>query len=292
MKPFVKWVGGKTKLLGQLLPLFPKKIGTYYEPFLGGGAPFWSLSSQGQFERACLSDWNDELMATYRVVRDFPEDLINRLEQLQTQYKLDPPGVFELWRDPQATLKLQQGNPVLRAARMIFLNKTCFNGLYRVNQKGQFNASWGKNPNPLICDPDNIRACSVALNRHVTLGTGDFEAAVATAQAGDAVYFDPPYVPLSVTSSFTGYTADGFGQKEQKRLALLVRSLMDRGVAVIASNSSSPLVREMYAGLEIHEVNAARSVNVKGDGRGPVKELVIVGRKAAVVSEWALRAED
>lgn len=281
MKPFVKWTGGKTKLLGQLAPLFPKRVGTYYEPFVGGGALFWHFAETKRFDRAVVNDWNQDLIETYKVVRDFPDDLVKRLESLAKQYPEGPLSIFTCWQRPDTVMqRLLEDDPILRATRLIFLIKTCFNGLYRVNKKGEFNTSWGKNPKANICDEPTLRECSEVLQQFVRIMSGDFAAAVADAKDGDAVYFDPPYVPLSATSNFTSYTSDGFTFEDQKRLAQLVRDLMDKGVAVVASNSDTPVVRELYQGLEIREVQAPRSINVKGDGRGLVGELVIVGRKA------------
>lgn len=286
MKPFIKWVGGKNKLLPQLLPLFPKKIRTYYEPFMGGGAVFFNLAEEKRFEMAVINDWNADLVETYKVVRDFPTDLIASLRQAQDEYREDPKEVFDRWRRPSGTFDaLIAASPLHRATRFIFLNKTCFNGLHRVNKKGEFNTPWGQNPKAGILDEAVIQACSKALSGPVTIRQGDFEAAVEGAVEGDCVYFDPPYVPLNVTSSFTSYTSEGFGKPEQERLGRLVRSLMDRGVSVIVSNSAAPLVRDIYAGLEIHEIDAARSINSKGDGRGKIKELAIVSRQAITNEE-------
>lgn len=286
MKPFIKWVGGKGKLLSQLLPLFPKKIRTYYEPFIGGGAVFFSLAEEKRFERAVINDWNADLVNTYKTVRDFPEDLLSALADLQSSYKTDPASLFEYWRRPNETLKkLLEDSPLFRACRFIFLNKTAFNGLYRVNKKGEFNAPWGKYENPKIHDEPTLRACSTALAEFVTILRGDFEAAVQDAREGDCVYFDPPYVPLNVTSSFTSYTSEGFGKEEQERLARVVRDLMSRGVSVLVSNSSAPLVRDLYKGLEIQEIDAPRAINSKGGGRGKIKELVVLGRSELIYDD-------
>lgn len=274
-RPFLKWVGGKTQLLDRLVPILPKRIRTYYEPFIGGGALFFHLAHLGQFQRAVINDWNGELVDTYKAIRDFPEDLILRLGQLKEAYGSDAPGTFaaERAKDPKAL------TPIDRAARFIFLNRTGFNGLYRVNSKGGFNVPFGKYTNPRIVDEGNIRACREVLNHFVVITNRDFAEAVEDAQPGDCVYFDPPYVPINPTSDFTKYTKEGFGLDAQKRLAATFRALVDRGVAVIASNSDAPLVRELYEGFELHEVQARRNVNSVGDKRGPVGELVIVGRQ-------------
>lgn len=274
-RPFLKWVGGKTQLLDRIVPILPKRIRTYYEPFIGGGALFFTLAHLGQFQRAVINDWNGELVDTYKAIRDFPDDLILRLGQLKAEYLKDPPGVFALER-MKAPRDL---SPIDRAARFIFLNKTGFNGLYRVNLKGVFNVPFGKHEDPPILDEENIRACRKVLNHFVVITNRDFAEAVEDAQPGDCVYFDPPYVPANPTSSFTKYTKEGFGLEAQKRLATTFRTLVDRGVAVIASNSDTPLVRELYDGFELHEIQARRSINSVGKKRGPVGELVIVGRQ-------------
>lgn len=269
IRPFLKWVGGKTKLLPQLLPLLPKRINTYYEPFLGGAAVFFHLASTGLINRAVLNDFNPELINCYRVVRDFPEELIEQTARL----KFDP-GVFKELR----AIRPSALSPVRRAARTIYLNRTGFNGLYRLNKKGEFNVPWGKYVNPTILDAPRIRACGEALNRYASLYSEDFSSVVEAAVAGDVVYFDPPYVPLNATSNFRSYTKEGFGLQDQKRLALCFRQLVERGVAVLASNSDTPLVRELYSDFETHVVHMRRNINSKGEGRGPINELLLVGR--------------
>lgn len=268
-KPFLKWAGGKRQLLPELEKLLPKKIETYYEPFIGGGAFFFHLANQGRFHRAVLNDWNPELINVYRVVRDFPDELVEQLDRLEITKEV----FMELRAVDPMTLA-----PVRRAARTIFLNKTGFNGLYRLNKKGQFNVPWGKYKNPKVLDPDNIMACGKTLNRYASLHTGDFSKIVEKAVADDVVYFDPPYVPLNSTSNFKSYTSEGFTLDDQRRLAICFRELVERGVRVIASNSDTPVVRELYEGFEIHDASARRSINSKADQRGPINELIIVGR--------------
>ncbi len=276
-RPFVKWVGGKAQLLDVLLPLFPRKIRTYYEPFIGGGVCFFTLAAEGRFEHAVINDYNRELTDTYRVVRDFPEELMDTLRKLEDTYVLSPKDLFEYWRD-QDPFAL---DPVKRAARMILLNKTGYNGLYRVNQAGKFNAPWGQKEERVpLFEEDNIRDAAHLLNWKSSILTGDFEDAVQMAREGDFVYFDPPYVPVSKTSDFASYTDKGFDMKAQQRLRDLFQRLYDRGIYAIISNSDAPALREMYANFEIHEVEAKRSVNSKGEARGPVKELIVVSRPA------------
>lgn len=272
-RPFLKWAGGKTQLIPTLLETLPSRNATYFEPFIGGGAVFFALAAQGtRFQHAVINDWNRELVDAYRAIRDFPEEVIDQLKLL--------PYSKEIFLELRAKLP-QDFSPCRRAARMIYLNKTCFNGLYRVNKAGGFNVPFGKFKNPpTILDADNLRAVAKVLNHHVTLLDGDFATAVDNAQSGDAVYFDPPYVPVNTTANFTSYTSDGFTIDDQHRLVASFRLLVERGVAVVASNSDTDVIRELYKGFEIHEIQARRSINSKGDKRGSVGELIIVGRSA------------
>ncbi len=270
-KPMLKWVGGKGQLLPTLSKLITHKSRVYFEPFVGGGAVFFRFAERKRFQRAVLNDTNAELINCYEVVRDQPANLIKRLDT----YKADP-----CWNTQEYFLQVrasEPAEPLERAARMIYLNRTCFNGLYRVNRAGKFNTPFGRYANPTLYDKDTLRACSEALNEFATLRLGDYATAVADAKAGDIVYFDPPYVPISATSNFTSY-AGQFGPDEQRALAQLFRELVERGVFVVESNSDAPLVRELYEGFDLHVVGAKRNVNSKGDRRGTVNELVIVGQ--------------
>ena len=287
-RPFIKWVGGKTQLLPRLLEQFPKTIKTYYEPFLGGGSVFWALAAEGRFERAILNDWNAELINAYRVIRDEPENLIEQLKIYAESYRKDPKGTFEsvrAWYPPHTDIIAAS-----RAARTIFLNKTCFNGLYRVNKKGGFNSPFGKYENPTICDEENIRACSAGLAKAGSLHVGDFASVLDDAGPGDLVYFDPPYVPVSATSDFTSYTSSGFNLRDQERLAAMFSELSERGVSVVLSNSDTQVVRDLYAGFEVHSVDARRAINSKGAKRGPVKEVIVVSRPRPQATEVLLAA--
>lgn len=277
--PFIKWAGGKTQLLNQLTTILPPRIRTYYEPFIGGGALFFALAQRERFQRAAINDWNSELVDTYKSIRDFPDDLIELLQGLKAEYQADARVVFHRERDKDP----KELTPIVRAARFLFLNRTGFNGLYRVNKSGRFNVPFGKYDNPRIVDEDNIRACSKVLNNFVVLTSKDFAAVVTEAQPGDCVYFDPPYVPLNPTANFTSYTSNGFTIDDQYRLAACFKQLVERGVAVIASNSDTKTVRDLYDGFEMHAVEARRNINSKGDKRGPVGELIIVGRHGTVL---------
>jgi len=269
--PFLKWVGGKSQLLRVLSRLITHKSLTYYEPFIGGAATFFYFADRRRFRQAVLNDFNPELINCYQVVRDQLPPLLRRLDQ----YKLDPDWNTEAqFKRVRAE---EHADPVEKAARTLYLNRTCFNGLYRVNRSGKFNSPYGKYDNPSLYDPDNILACQETLQRFATLRVGGFAEAVHDAQAGDLVYFDPPYVPVSDTASFTAYAGE-FGPDQQRELAELFRRLVDRGVMCVQSNSDAPLVHELYQGFDSHTVGAKRNVNSKGDKRGEVNELVIVGQ--------------
>ncbi len=274
--PFIKWVGGKATLVQTLLPLMPTSISTYYEPFIGGGAMFFAVADTQRFQRAVVNDWNADLVNVYRVVRDFPDELMAFLRTIEESYTENPSGIYEAWRNPPPH---QVMHAFQRAGRFIFLNKSCFNGLYRVNKKGQFNSPWGHRPTVNTHEPENILACAEVLNRFVMLRQGDFSDAVGDATEGDFVYFDPPYVPLNPTSNFTSYTSDGFSMDDQHRLSVLFRTLADRGVSMMLSNSDTPEVRALYAGFRLLEVQMGRNINSKGEGRAAVGELVVLSQR-------------
>jgi len=266
-RPFLKWAGGKSQLLEQYRKLLPRRFERYHEPFVGGAAVFFSLraSIPTPFE-AVLSDFNEELINCYAVVRDAVDPLIEALRK----HSYDQEHYYAVRELDPADL-----TRVDRAARTIFLNRAGFNGLYRVNSGGRFNVPFGRYANPKICDADNLRACSAAL-RDVDLVTRDFGISLEGAEPGDFVYLDPPYTPLSSTANFTAYNAGGFGWKEQERLAGLFRDLAARRVKVMLSNSDVPEIRGLYEGFSIVEVQASRSINCKAGGRGKVGEVVIL----------------
>ena len=271
-KPFLKWAGGKTSLLPELLEAAPAQIETYYEPFVGGGALFFALQAEGRFRRAVLSDSNRELINAYVQVRDDVEGLIKALSVHQRKYRdaEDRAEYYYTIRSKRLTCSLGG------AANLIFLNKTCYNGLYRVNSKGGFNVPHGRYKNPRICDEANLRAASEAL-QGVELEVADFADAPRGAGVGDFVYFDPPYVPVSETAFFTSYTAKEFGMDEQTRLAETALVLSERGAAIALSNSGHPAVATLYEsrpfGLEA--VSAPRNINSKSTRRGAVREFLI-----------------
>ena len=261
-RPFLKWAGGKRQLLNELMQAAPRDASTYFEPFVGGGALFFKL----QPKRAVLADVNERLIRTYRGVRNNVEEVIRQLKGFK--YTSD---FYYSFREKD----IDAGTDADVAAWLIYLNKTGFNGLYRVNRDNRFNVPLGRYVNPTICDEDTLRACSAALTKAELL-VDDFAIVVKEAGRGDFVYFDPPYVPLSATSSFTSYTSRGFGDEEQKRLRDTARKLKKRGVRVLLSNSSAPSVRALYAvGFDIAEVSATRLVNSKASARGAIVELLI-----------------
>lgn len=264
-KPFVKWVGGKRQLIAELEKYVPKPLsGTYFEPFVGGGALFFHL----QPKRAVLSDSNERLIRAYRGIQTDVEGVIRLLRGYEKKHEKD--FYLKVRANP-----VDDKSDAEVAAWFIYLNRTGYNGLYRVNSKGEFNVPFGDYKNPTICDANTLRACSTAL-QSAKLCLQDFGEVTKQAKKGDFVYFDPPYVPLSTTSDFTAYTRDGFGPKRQEQLRDVARELKRRGVVVLLSNSSAPLVHELYAkGFDKIEVGANRAVNCKPDGRGKVAELII-----------------
>ncbi len=275
-RPFLKWAGGKGQLVPVLRPLAPASIGTYFEPFIGGGALFFALMVDPgrRPERSVLSDLNADLVQTYKAVQGSLTRLLKRLGELEAEYlSLDNAGREAMYYRMRAS-RPRAGGEV--AARVIFLNKTCFNGLYRVNRQGEFNVPHGRYKTPRICDRETLTAASKAL-RGVEVRHADFEAACAEAKRGDFVYFDPPFHPLSATSSFTAYTGADFGEAEQIRLKRCVDDLTRRGVAVLVSNSPHPWIRGgwEFAGYRVEVVSARRAINSKADRRGPIGELVI-----------------
>jgi DNA adenine methylase len=264
-RPFLKWVGGKGLLLDQLRPLLPRKpFRHYFEPFVGSAALFFAVRPA----RATLSDVNGELVDCYRAVQKRVGAVIEELGR----HEYDEEKYYAVRDIPPSDL-----SPAARAARTIYLNKTGYNGLYRVNKSGRFNVPFGRYTNPGFRSPDsleNLRACSRAL-KAAAIAQADFGEVARVARAGDFVYFDPPYVPLSDTSAFTAYAAGGFGPEEQARLAVVFSELARRGVLVMLSNSDTPEVRALYARYRIDTVQAARNINSRGTRRGKVNEVVV-----------------
>ncbi|MBX2810244.1 MAG: DNA adenine methylase [Myxococcales bacterium] len=272
--PFLKWAGGKTRLLSRILPRFPDHLGTYYEPFLGGGAVFFAMAAAQRFDQAVLADTNSELINLYRVVRDNCASLIRGLTPHVAKAK--EPDWFYYVR----SLKPAELEPIERAARTLFLNRTGFNGLYRVNRRGEFNVPFGKYPNPKVLDVARLEAASRAL-QGVELRCADFAAVAAEAGEGDGVYFDPPYVPISATSSFNAYQAEAFGAEAQEQLVDTFRCCWKRSAIAVMSNSDCEYTRELYRCLDVEVVRVPRAINSVGSGRGRVNELLVVGPGSA-----------
>lgn len=264
--PFLKWAGGKGQIVEQITRYAPTRFARYIEPFLGGGALFFYIGSPGSL----LNDLNDELINTYRVVQNNVEQLIEALQGLP--YAED--FYYEMRnRRPAQMTDLE------RATRFIYLNRTCFNGLYRVNKRNEFNVPFGRYTNPVICDPERLRAASAAL-REARLFSEDYETfLLREAQPNDFIYIDPPYHPVSEYSDFKRYTSAQFYEDDQRKLASLTRQLVERGCYVLASNSDTPLTRELYEGFELVKIKARRNINKSADKRGAVKELLIVCRQ-------------
>jgi DNA adenine methylase len=263
--PFLKWAGGKRQIVGTILEVAPARIDTYYEPFVGGGAVFFALAGQGRFRRAVLADANAELIRCYQAVRDEVDPVIEAL----SAYRYDRAFYYRVReRDPARLTRAG------RAARLIYLNRCGFNGLYRVNSKGRFNVPFGRYRNPVLCDPAKLRTAAAALKRAELL-CADFEGTLDGARARDFVYLDPPYVPLSPTSSFTAYEQRGFDLEDQHRLARLLRRLGARGVPALLSNSNCGVTRDLYRGLRPRRVAARRAINSAAHRRGAVDELLV-----------------
>lgn len=265
LRPFLKWAGGKQRLIAQYQEYFPAfhRINCYYEPFIGSGAIFFHY----QPKTAVLADRNKTLMEVYQAVQQDVDAVISALHL----HHNDSDYFYEVRAWDVAELTLAE-----RAARILFLNKTCYNGLFRENSKGKFNVPFGRYKNPKICNEERLRLASVAL-QDVTLLSADFENVVETAVAEDFIYLDPPYAPLTATSSFTQYDRHGFALADQIRLSEIVGQLTKRGCKVMLSNSSAPIIYELYASdYRLVEMQARRNINSKGNRRGPVKELLIL----------------
>lgn len=268
-RPFLKWVGGKRQLLPELEArvALARPHGRYHEPFVGGGALFFDLFARHELGRmkARISDNNPRLIEAYVGVQRYVEQVIRLLQLHEAAH-----GEAHYYRVRSDVPE----DPVARAARVIYLNRTCYNGLYRENSKGEFNVPMGRYKNPKICDADNLRAVSRALARcHVA--RGHFTAILDHAVEGDLVYFDPPYDPVSKTANFTSYHREQFGEDAQRSLADVYRRLHGRGVKVLLSNSDTPLIRALYQPFTIDGVMANRMVNSNAEKRGKVREVLV-----------------
>lgn len=267
-RPFLKWAGGKRQLLPELEKYIPKSFDVYYEPFVGAGAMLFHL----QPKRAVISDINSELINCYYVIRDSLCELLEDLHRHERTEKYYY-RIRGIDRDEDAFKRLSD---VQRASRVIFLNKTCYNGLFRVNSKGEFNVPFGRYRNPKIVDKPALEAVNRYLNTHdVVILNQDFEKVVQDARKGDFVYFDPPYDPVSDTAAFTGYDVNGFGREEQKRLKRVYDELTRDGVRCLLSNSATPFILALYQDYEIITVQVSRSINSVSSRRGKVDEVIV-----------------
>jgi len=273
IKPYLKWAGGKRQLLPEIMKCLPENINnyTYYEPFVGAGAVFFDL----QPKKAVINDFNGQLILTYTIIKENVEDLIlllkKHLKKNSKEY------FYEIRNMDRDHVKFNSLSDIEKAARLIFLNKTCFNGLYRVNSKGLFNVPYGKYKNPAICEDIVLRQISVYLNSNeISILNNDFERAVLTANKNSFVYFDPPYHSQN-KSNFTGYQANGFDGNEQKRLCDVMKKMTNRGIKCLLSNSDTEYIRELYDHdiFDIISVLAKRKINSDSAGRGFVNELLI-----------------
>jgi len=268
-RPVIKWAGGKTQLLAQFEALYPspREIRRYVEPFVGSAAVFFRVQESLKPARALLLDSNEDLIALYEALRDDVDGLVKQLRALRSRHSHE--HYYKLRAQQPGRLATTR-----RAARLIYLNKTCYNGLYRVNSRGEFNVPIGRYSNPLILDEPNLRAASRAL-KGVRLRVADFRQAPRYARRGDFFYFDPPYQPLSKTSSFTSYTNGAFRERDQIDLAEVFEKLDAKGCLVMLSNSDTPFVRELYARYGVEKVYARRAINSRADRRGTITEVVV-----------------
>ncbi len=291
-KPFVKWAGGKTGLIPQITKYYPEslktgKIDKYIEPFVGGGAILIDVLQKYEVKEAYAYDTNRDLVNAYNVIKTDVDELIKKLKKLENEYiPLDTENrkkyYYELRNEYNAS-EIKVGKlSTQRASEFIFLNKTCFNGLYRVNQNGDFNVPIGKYKNPTICDEENLKELSKLL-KNVEIICGDYKDTIDLVDNNTFVYFDPPYRPLSITSGFTSYTKDDFDDKDQKQLADYYRALNNKEAKLMLSNSNPKNVNkedtffdDIYAGFNINELQANRMINSKGTERGKISELLIL----------------
>jgi DNA adenine methylase len=268
VQPFLKWAGGKRQLLNEIKKYTPTEFNTFYEPFIGGGAVCFNL----QPNRAVINDVNGELVNTYEVIRDHIHELISDL----SKHKNDKQYFYSL-RALDRSPNFRDLSSVARASRLIYLNKTCYNGLFRVNKQGQFNVPFGDYKKPNIVNEMTLRAVhNYLLSANVQVLNVDFADAVANALKGDFIYLDPPYDPVSDTSSFTGYNLDGFGPKEQVRLKETVDELTKRNCKVMLSNSATNFIKDLYHDYNIITVEANRAINSNTTRRGKVAELLVL----------------
>ena len=287
-KPFIKWAGGKGQLLNKFQELYPAELSngtikTYIEPFVGGGAVLFDVLQRYDVEKAVIIDYNKELINCYRCIKNDVAEVIKYLEKLQSDFfaSTDKTKYYLEIRSKYNTIKLNGRFDFEKCADFIFLNRTCFNGLYRVNSKGEFNVPFGKYKNPMICDKDNLLLISKLLQK-VEILHGDYTKCKEFVCKETFVYFDPPYRPITTTAAFVGYSQNGFNDENQKELAKLFKELSDIGCKVMLSNSdpknsddSDNFFDDLYKGFDIQRIHAKRMINCQADKRGNITEIVV-----------------
>ena len=275
-RPFVKWAGGKSRVINQLLEFFPDNFNSYYEPFLGGGSLYFSISPQ----KGRLNDMNCTLIDTYIHIRDNCQLLTDDLERLQLEYfsidsvVLKKDFYYQRREEFNATPK----KDVRKSSLFVFLNKTGFNGMYRENSKGEYNIPFGKHNKPLICDKENLLIVSEVL-KQIEISCGSYELAIKDAKAGDFVYLDPPYEPINPTSNFNQYLAGGFTKDDQRKVYKNFCELSDRGCYVMMSNSTADLIKDLYSKFTINKISVGRTISSATTKRGKIEELVVTNYK-------------
>ncbi|MBL7103980.1 MAG: DNA adenine methylase [Bacteroidales bacterium] len=268
VQPFLKWAGGKRQLLPFIRKYLPKNFNIYFEPFLGAGAVLFDL----QPEKAFINDLNEELINCYKVIKYFPDELLNSINK-----HINTEDYYYKIRQLDRIKNYFGLSDIEKASRIIYLNKTCYNGLFRVNSKGHFNTPFGNYKNPKIIQKSTIYAINRFLNiNNIEILNVDFEEAVYNANKEDFIYFDPPYDPISITSSFTGYNLDRFNKNEQTRLQKVIKKLTWKGCKIMLSNSSTDFIKNLYNDFNIISVPANRSINSNGEGRGKIEEYLII----------------
>lgn len=269
VSPILKWVGGKRQLIDVIRPLVPN-YSTYYEPFIGGGALLFEL----QPKKAIINDSNEELINVYNTIKNNPKELIEKLKE-HKDYNCED-YFYKIRALDRNRYKYDNMSDIERAARIIYLNKTCYNGLFRVNSAGEFNSPWGRYKNPNIVNETTLLAMSKFFNKsNIVIRNGDYKEALKGIRKGSFVYLDPPYMPISSSSSFTGYTANGFGENEQIALKKKCDELDRKGIKFLLSNSSCDFIEELYKDYIIEKVAAKRTINAKPDKRGAIDEVLV-----------------
>ena len=269
IKPFTKWVGGKRQLLDEIERLLPESYNTYYEPFIGGGALFFYL----QPKNAVINDMNSDLILSYKAIKD---DLINLIQELEYHKENNSKEYFLDLRSYDRDERINSLSDTQKAARIMYMLRVCFNGMYRVNSKNQFNVPYGRYKNPKIVDEELLKNINEYLNSsNILILNKDFEEVIKTCKAGDFVYFDPPYIPINETSSFTSYTNEGFSYEDQIRLRDVFSELTRKNIYCMLSNSYSPITLELYKEFNIHKVKAKRSINSVASKRGEISEVIV-----------------